>query len=306
MIALQTGKKISVAMTTYNGSGYLEDQLLSILSQTHPPFEIVICDDRSTDNTAGIIQQLQEKYPLIRYAVNERRLGVVENFRKAVSLTGDADFIALSDQDDIWLPDKLEKSAAKLSALDDRQRPALVYSDLTLADEHGKTRNPSFWNELGQDIYTHCFETLVFGNFVTGCTVLMNKSMRDHFMKMPADVVMHDAWLSLVAFSVGRADRIAEPLVLYRSHAANTIFSRNAYRKKSRMERIVDHLRNSVSKNNFLEREIRLVEIFLGQYERSLNHQQLHAVNTLLQLKHRSYLRKLMVFRRVLRSFRVR
>ena len=124
---------ISVAMATYNGEKYLEEQLDSILSQSLLPSEIIVCDDQSTDGTRKILDKYQQK-GLLTYFVNHKRLGFIGNFKRAVSLTSPDHYIALSDQDDIWLPGKIQAAAELLLKVEVGQRPAMVYSDLILVD----------------------------------------------------------------------------------------------------------------------------------------------------------------------------
>ena len=101
-------KKVSVIMCTYNGERYLSKQLDSILNQTYPIFELYIQDDCSSDSTIEIIQGYQKKYPVIHYSVNPEQKGVNDNFYSAME-EAKGDYIAIADQDDIWLPDKIEK-----------------------------------------------------------------------------------------------------------------------------------------------------------------------------------------------------
>lgn len=152
---------ISVAIATYNGEKYLEEQLDSILSQTLKPAEIIVCDDRSTDGTVKILEQYSRK-GLLSYYVNEHRLGFIGNFKKAVSLCSPANYIALSDQDDIWLPSKLKQAAEYLQKIDDAEHPVMVYSDLILVDQDKNIINYSFRDELGQAGYHYCLETPTF------------------------------------------------------------------------------------------------------------------------------------------------
>ena len=99
--------KISVAMCTYNGARFLSAQLDSILRQSIPVFEIIIVDDRSSDNTLDILKKYAHDYDNIRYYVNEHNLGFVNNFSSAISKTS-GDYVALADQDDVWTDDHLE------------------------------------------------------------------------------------------------------------------------------------------------------------------------------------------------------
>lgn len=108
------GKRtISVVMCTYNGAAYLREQLDSILAQTLQPDEIIVQDDCSTDGTAEILAAYAERHPQLRFFVNERQMGVNRNFFSAMARAA-GDFIAISDQDDVWLPEKLERQAATI------------------------------------------------------------------------------------------------------------------------------------------------------------------------------------------------
>jgi glycosyltransferase involved in cell wall biosynthesis len=98
--------KISVALTSCNGANYLKEQLESVYAQSLLPDEVIVCDDCSTDNSIEILTEYKEKHNL-RYFINDKKLGFVKNFEKAISLCS-GDFIALSDQDDVWLPKKIE------------------------------------------------------------------------------------------------------------------------------------------------------------------------------------------------------
>ena len=101
-------KTVSVVMCTYNGAKYLREQLDSIISQTYPIYELIVQDDCSTDETVAIIKEYMEKYSFIKLYVNEHNLGFNLNF-KSVCMKATGDFVALSDQDDVWFPDKIQK-----------------------------------------------------------------------------------------------------------------------------------------------------------------------------------------------------
>ena len=101
-------KLVSVAMATYNGEKYLVEQLDSILTQTHPIYEIIIVDDGSSDKTLDILNSYQDKFGNIKVYPNSENLGVVKSFERAIMLTS-GDYIALSDQDDVWSNDKIAK-----------------------------------------------------------------------------------------------------------------------------------------------------------------------------------------------------
>ena len=240
---------VSVAMATYNGEKYLEEQLDSILSQTLKPSEIIVCDDQSTDGTREILDRYQQR-GLIKYFVNEKRLGFIGNFKRAVSLSSSDNYIALSDQDDIWLPGKIQAAADLLLKIEGAKRPAMVYSDLVLVDEEKNLLNKSFRNELGQGGYTHCLETLLFGSFVNGCTMLMDPTMRNYFSSIPEDGALnHDTWMTLIAYTFGEVAVVPDSLILYRRHRNNATDVGN-FKKMGRFSRLWAEVLHSFKTND--------------------------------------------------------
>ena len=136
--------KVSVAIAAYNGADFIAAQLDSIMSQTLPPDEIIICDDSRDDATLDIVTSEQAKYPgVIKYQHNERRLGVSKNFERAISLaTGE--IIFLSDQDDVWLPEKIRKLATLIR---NAPCPAGAFCNSTLTDANLKSPGCTHWQD---------------------------------------------------------------------------------------------------------------------------------------------------------------
>ena len=138
--------KISVALCTYNGEDFLEQQLESIFLQTRPVQEIIICDDCSTDGTIQIIQKFLLQFPeIIKLYFNESPLKTIKNFEKAVSLTS-GDYIFLCDQDDVWFNNKLEVQLNEILELEDPfSKPLVHFHDLMLINNNDEVINDSFW-----------------------------------------------------------------------------------------------------------------------------------------------------------------
>ncbi|MBU3745438.1 MAG: glycosyltransferase, partial [Sediminibacterium sp.] len=129
-IEADTPNKIALVMATCNGAAFIEQQLNSILNQTRPPDLVIIRDDVSNDSTFQILGRYAAQYGF-QISQNTERLGVNENFTRAVADVPDDYLIAFCDQDDYWLPEKLEKSIALLQQIAKQPtEPALVYSDL--------------------------------------------------------------------------------------------------------------------------------------------------------------------------------
>jgi glycosyltransferase involved in cell wall biosynthesis len=280
---------ISVVMASFNGEKFIREQIQSILDQSLLPNEIVICDDNSTDKTVEVINSMNS--PLIKLFVNNVSLGVVDNFKKAVSFSNPENMIAFADQDDIWLPNKIESLWNELLEINDEQFPALVYSDLSLIDEKGNIVNPSFWNQLSHDQHEHCLETLLFGNFITGLSIMMNKKMRAHFLMKPDNVILHDVWLALIAFTFGKVSRISSPLALYRQHTNNVNYNSTS-RKLSKWEMRLLKFKMIFTKNDFLKSEFIITKTFYNFYIKELSNDDKVLFNKFMRLEKKPFLLK--------------
>ena len=235
--------RISVALCTFNGADFLEDQLWSIDKQSVTPFELIVCDDGSADDTINILEKFKSKadFP-VRIYQNREQIGVLKNFTKTIGLC-EGDYIALCDQDDIWLPDKLAVSyEAMKRAESDRNKdiPLLVYSDLRVVSSEGAVISSSFMDQNKiKPPQKKPLRTLLVQNFVTGCTVLMNRALVEAALPIPEKVLMHDWWLALVAASLGKIIYIPDATVLYRQHSGNIIGSK-AFFSLSNLLRLLD------------------------------------------------------------------
>lgn len=220
--------KISIALCTFNGERFLKEQLASIAEQTRPPEEIVICDDRSDDRTWNIIQLYLKDLPFsAKCSINERRLGSTKNFEKAVSLcTGD--LIALCDQDDVWMPHKLE--AIERRFLDSPGIEA-IFSDGNVVDENLSPLGYTLWHNAGfskkeRMMDGRSLEVLLKHVTVTGATLVFRRSLTGYVMPIPLSWV-HDAWIALLAATGKGLGTVPEPLILYRQHGKNQIGARS-------------------------------------------------------------------------------
>lgn len=208
--------KVSVALAAYNGEKYIRQQLDSIIAQDYPLYEIIIVDDFSKDSTDEILIQYQTTYPdLIRVYFNPENLGYIKNFEKALSLCS-ADFIALSDQDDIWDADKIRK------LLDNMGTNDAIYSDARLIDAESKLLTSSFTEFSGKKTINKHFIDLCINNTVTGCTMMVRKDLVSRAIPFPS-CIPHDHWLALLAMDGGGLVYFPEALVSYRQHENNAI-----------------------------------------------------------------------------------
>ena len=277
-------KGISVIMTTFNGAAFIKQQLDSILLQTHQADEIIICDDSSTDDTISILKSYAD-YPRIKIFVNDIQLGVVENFKKAAKIATTGNWLVFADQDDIWLPIKIERLAAEMQIFNDDSLPVLIYSDLKVIDKNDNVISSSFWQRQQIKIDKIRFSTLLYGNVVTGCTIIINYKMAEEFFLMDATGVLHDEWMALIAYSIGKAKQVNDKLVLYRQHAANITFSESYTENKG-------DLKHEAAKggNLFLRHQFNLAKIFLSRYEHKLNQDQIKTITRFINQENKSYL----------------
>lgn len=217
--------KLSVALCTYNGSLFLNKQLDSILNQTIPIHEIVICDDNSTDETIAIINSYKNKYPkLIKVYQNNPGLGTIKNFEKAIFYAS-GDLIFLSDQDDIWYEEKVAKSCR---FFEENEKCILLFSNGKLIDDNDTEIGATLWDKWGfsedaKSIWQNqklAYRSLIKGdNKITGATICFKKSLKDKIFpfELPLDY-WHDGWLGTHAAAQNGLYFINESLIKYRVH----------------------------------------------------------------------------------------
>jgi glycosyltransferase involved in cell wall biosynthesis len=218
---------ISVALCTYNGERFLPRQLASIASQNRPPDEVVVCDDRSTDHTIEILREFgsSARFP-VKIIENEQNLGSAKNFEKAIRLCSGT-FIALSDQDDTWYPNRLQRSEEELSA---HPEAGLVFSDGEIVDDQDRPIGKRLWHafSLTEDrrkaLMAGHYELLVKYRFVTGATVMFRSSLRDRCLPFPSEYI-HDEWMAALLAVFCELRAIEEPLIRYRSHESQQVGS---------------------------------------------------------------------------------
>ncbi len=294
---------VSVVMTTYNGEKYLDQQIQSILNQTLKPVEFIVCDDLSTDGTISILEKYRQGQKLV-YFINEQRLGPVRNFKKAVSLASKNNYIALSDQDDEWLPEKLEKSAKLLKKIDFVDKPCMVYTDLYWVNEDGTLINPSFRNERGQDHYELNLETLMYNNFVNGCSTLFNPQLAHLFADFPDNIPYHDVWMAFLSLTFGNAAQIAEPLIWYRKHGNNASVSGDVKPKSRYISNIKEVFSSITGSKDFLDAEFATTRKFYEHYNDQMTPDKKLLFENFLKNEHKPYLVKKLAYRNTLKKYK--
>lgn len=204
--------KISVAMATYNGKKYVGDQLDSILKQLNPDDEIIISDDNSNDGTLELLKSYQQKDKRISIYCNKTK-GIISNFENAISNCNN-EIIFLSDQDDIWLDNKVE--VIKKCFLD--KKVNLVLSDCYVTDDKLNIISDSFFRirKTRKGIIRN-----VLKNSYVGCAMAFRKELKSVILPMPKELPMHDMWIGILAEMYGKVLIIPDKLFYYRRHDSN-------------------------------------------------------------------------------------
>jgi glycosyltransferase involved in cell wall biosynthesis len=230
-------------MATYNGAQYLREQLDSILSQLHPEDELIVSDDCSVDETRAIVASYRN--PQIRLIANPRNRGHVKNFAYAMAhATGE--FIALSDQDDIWVETRLERM---LDQLDRTPRCSLVIGDVIEFDNQGVR---PFQTPLGPSPHSRFIQMarIFLGRSkYFGCAFLFRRELMRYILPIPPVIEAHDIWIGMNACLRNRITHLQEAVVMRRLHEGNLtpLQSRGLSKvMKSRMNYIIGLIQTSL------------------------------------------------------------
>ena len=217
-------EQIDVLLATYNGEKYIKEQIDSILKQTYKNIRLIISDDCSTDNTVRILEEYKEKDNRIEIYTQTENLGVVKNIEFLLKKV-ENELYMLSDQDDVWLPEKIEKSIKTLK----EQNADLVFGDLVVVDKDLNTIYPSFGDfmllndKIKKYIGTNKINYLY--NCVTGCTVLSKKNLIEKILPFPttSKYLIHDFWIGLIVSINGKMAYMPEKYIKYRQHGNNEV-----------------------------------------------------------------------------------
>ena len=226
--------KIHVLMSTYNGRKYIKEQLDSIMAQDCQEKGIaslflIVRDDGSADGTQKILEQYSLKYPgRIKFFQGSNK-GVIQSFFELMANAGKADYYALADQDDYWMPSKLSTGIEKLKQMgqDNGSKgnatdsmPLLYCCRPLLADER---LNPLSVHVDNPEMKPG-FGNALIENIVTGCTTVFNDSLRQMVSaSIPEHATMHDRWMYLAAACFGKVYYDETPYIYYRQHSSNAV-----------------------------------------------------------------------------------
>ena len=242
-------KRIDILMATYNGEKYLVEQLDSIINQTYRNWNLLIRDDNSTDKTLEIIQNYHKKDKRIKILKdNKGNLGIVRNFEELLK-SSESEFIMFSDQDDIWVENKLDMYLKMIEKI--KNKGFMIHSDAILFDKNKSNILKDTF--ISKKAINKGLENVFFNYFVQGATILISKEIKNFILPFPKEVYLHDRYIHLISELFFERIFVNKALIYYRQHGDNQIGAKNT-------------VRELLSKRYFDERDRQLIKVIYNKY----------------------------------------
>lgn len=233
--------KIAVLLATYNGGKYIWEQLESLFQQSCKQFHLYVRDDGSSDDTMKIVEEFRQKYSdrITILEDSQKHRGAAKSFMYLLENV-DSEYYMFCDQDDIWLPEKIEKTYARMKEIETAtlsetaahvkgNAPILVATDLRVVDKQLSPIKESFNEDLKIDVFRKHPELICVRHVVTGCTMMFNRAAKLAAFPMSPRATMHDEWVALcVHFKGGVISILDDATMLYRQHTSNTLGAEQA------------------------------------------------------------------------------
>ena len=244
-------KKIAILLSTYNGENYLIEQIESLLRQTYSDWILYVRDDGSSDNTLDILSDYQQRFSnIILFTNSGTNLGPLKSFLWLMKHV-DSEYYMFCDQDDVWLPNKIELTYFEMQKLeqDVRNVPLLIFTDLLVTDDKLNIISNSMWNFWGLDKIMIPEKYLLVTTLATGCTMLFNHEAKLVSLNFVNKAIMHDSLIALsVLSSGGKIVPLKKSLINYRQHSNNVLGAMNV-------------------NNSFLSRILKLKKVYNNNIE---------------------------------------
>ena len=291
---------IDILLAVYNGERYLRPFLDSLAAQSFRDFRLVVSDNRSTDGTAGILQEYARR---LRHGVAvlpppEEVASARANFAR-VTEAGDAPYVMYADADDVWHEDKIEKTFIAMKGAEGQfgaNGPLLVHADLRVVDENLQCLARSFWRYQFIDPERTRLNHLLVQNCITGCTAMLNRPLLLLGRPIPREAIVHDHWHALVASAFGHIVSVGEPLIEYRQHGGNvTGAKRWGARYMMRRARRL-YAENGAREN--IDLNVRQARAFLARFDDRLDREQRQLIENFATIREQgALLRRWKLFR---------
>lgn len=236
--------RVHIIMAVYNGAAYLTEQIMSIRKNTFTDWVLWVFDDGSFDETEDIVnRQAAEEAGRIHYIKNVKNKGVTLNFlegvKTAASETPDGSlkeaaevYYMFCDQDDVWLPDKIEKTLKAMKRQEkkySKKLPLVIFTDAITTDEKLNVIHPSFHKSNHLNTKRLELSHILMENKLIGCTVMFNEALEKKLAVIPAHARYHDWWIGLLGASFGKVAYLPEATLYYRQHGGNVVGNQDFY-----------------------------------------------------------------------------
>lgn len=287
-----TKPMIDILLATYNGEAFLPEQLDSLLRQTSGDWRLLVRDDGSNDKTLEVLEAYRDRFSgkLSILSNQGTRLGPGGNFSELLQHSA-AEYIMFCDQDDIWFPEKIDRTLAEMRRLEGEHgpdSPCLVFSDVTVVDEQLRVVAPSGWRSQNADpVAGTRLSRLVLMNPGNGCTMMLNRALLTMATPIPAEALMHDYWLALVATAFGHTGVLRTPTLYYRQHGRNELGN-----KRWGKAYVFNLLGNLSAAREAMERHRRQAQAFYQRYHDGLKDGDRKALAAYVRLPEKSFWRK--------------
>jgi glycosyltransferase involved in cell wall biosynthesis len=218
----------AICLSSYNGALFLSQQLRSLESQTYDlsQLTLIVRDDGSSDECYELLEQFAGESSIRIELLNDQtNLGVKKSFELLinVALQNGAEYIMFCDQDDVWQSDKVSKTMTMMQQMEisSHHQPILIHSNLSVVDRDLAILHNSFWTYQNIDPTQMNLHQLIVKNNITGCTMMINRTLAEKIRNIPQEAIMHDWWIAMVASAFGQIGYLDESLILYRQHSTN-------------------------------------------------------------------------------------
>ena len=277
-------EKVDILVATCNGEKYVKEQIDSILNQTYENIRVIVSDDRSDDNTPKILKEIAKSDKRVILNLQKERLGVINNFEFLLKQVK-SNFYMFSDQDDFWLPNKVEKMMERQK----QENADLVFGDLEVVNEKLETMYPSYGDYmlLNRKIKKciNSYEYNYLYNCVTGCTILGKTSMLDKILPLPntSKYVLHDHWIGIITGIYGKVAYVEETYIKYRQHGNNQVGTDKISHKFKKFSDV---------RELFLKIKIEIFQTFVDNNDRfpkEIQERNTKALNYFKMLKNKKY-----------------
>lgn len=297
--------KIAILLATYNGEQYLREQLDSLLAQTCQDWVTYIHDDGSTDQTMALIEEYAERYPQKFIKVDGVSTGgAKKNFFYLLSCV-DAPYLMCCDQDDVWLPDKIEVTFQAMKQIEqectdsgkqEKEIPLLVFTELRVVDGQLNTIAERMSEIQQLECHRKRVEDIVVQNHVTGCTMMINRCLLrmmngcnpQHAIDLD-QVIMHDWWCALIAAEYGQIKFIEQPTILYRQHGDNSVGAKNV--------RSAGYVAEKLAKLGEIKASLELTRKQAAEFQRSFRLPEEHVVSRYGQIGRQNKIARLKFYK---------